>query len=256
MELTRALYFLQRGFLSGNHFAWLSDEPVRIDTGYPGRAAETEAHLAGMGMRLDNVSRILTAHINCDHIGINDRVQQASGCEIWLHRVGKFFIDRRDGWSTWAAYDDQEAEFFEATLGLEDGDRVEVGPHALEVLHLPGPSSDGLTYYLEKEKALLSGDTPWGSGAPGFTERVEGNRTLIDAMDALKRLAGMAVDVSSARATGPSSPTTAMPLPGGKSGSAATSKTPPRWGPTSSSEASSRPCSCTKARQKTSSSTN
>ena len=71
---------------------------------------------------------------------------RALGCEIALHRVGKHFIDARDGGVTWWRYYDQEAEFFSCTRGLENGNVIcrrplrvsrDLHPGALRRRHRP-----------------------------------------------------------------------------------------------------------------------
>ncbi len=128
-EILKDLFFIERGFLNGNHFVYRSGSPVLIDTGYISDFAETEKLIAQLGVKLSDVSLIISTHTHCDHIGGNNRIQQKSGCDIALHKVGKYFIDSRDDWSTWWRYYNQEAEFFNCTQTLEDGQTITLGPH-------------------------------------------------------------------------------------------------------------------------------
>lgn len=188
MEILPDLFFVQRGYLNANHFVYRADRPVLIDTAYLPDFGETERIIGGLGVEISRVSLIVNTHCHCDHIGGNRRIQERSGCDIALHRVGKHFIDARDDWSTWWRYYGQEAEFFNCTRSLEDGDTVAVGPYEFRVLYTPGHSADGIVLYCAEEKLLISADALWEKDIPVMTLRVEGSRSLFDALDSLEKL--------------------------------------------------------------------
>ena len=137
-EIIDDLFFIERGYLSGNHFVYRSRSPILIDTGYISQFTETERLLSGLGVNLTDVSLIMNTHTHCDHIGGNYLIQKKSGCDIALHKVGKHFIDTKDDWSTWWRYYNQEAAFFKCTQTLEDGDTVAIGPHKFQIIYTPG----------------------------------------------------------------------------------------------------------------------
>jgi hydroxyacylglutathione hydrolase len=187
-EIRPNLYFVQRGYLNANHFVWRGDRPVLIDTAYRPHFDRTEGILRDLGVDPAAVALIVTTHCHCDHIGGNRRIQELSGCEVALHRIGKHFMDVRDTWSTWWRYYDQEADFFTATRALEDGDEIPIGPYRFRVIYTPGHSADGTVLYCAEEKLLISSDALWERDIPVMTLRVEGSRTLFDALDSLEKL--------------------------------------------------------------------
>ncbi len=83
-EILKDLFFIERGFLNGNHFVYRSDTPVLIDTGYISGFDETEKSITRLGVKLPDISLIISTHTHCDHIGGNHRIQQKSGCDIAL----------------------------------------------------------------------------------------------------------------------------------------------------------------------------
>lgn len=188
MEILPDLFFVQRGYLNANHFVYRADRPVLIDTAYLPDFGETERVIGRLGVELSRVSLIVSTHCHCDHIGGNRRVQELSGCDIALHKVGKHFIDTRDDWSTWWRYYGQEAEFFDCTRGLEDGEAIPIGAHEFRVRYTPGHSADGIVLYDAEEKLLISSDALWERDIPVMTLRVEGSRALLDALDSLEKL--------------------------------------------------------------------
>jgi hydroxyacylglutathione hydrolase len=192
-EIIKDLFFIERGFLNGNHFVYRSDTPVLIDTGYISGFEETEKSITQLGVNLPDISLIISTHTHCDHIGGNNRIQQNSGCDIALHKVGKYFIDSRDDWSTWWRYYNQEAEFFTCTRSLEDGEIITLGPHEFQVLYTPGHASDGIVLYNQRDKILLSSDTLWQTDMAVMTLRVEGSRALFDMQASLHKIENLEV---------------------------------------------------------------
>jgi len=192
-EIMDNLFFIERGYLNGNHFVYRSEKPVLIDTAYVADFGQTEAFITNLGVDLASIGLIVSTHCHCDHIGGNKIIQDRSGCDIAMHRIGKYFIDMRDDWSTWWRYFDQEAEFFVCTEDLDDGDTVEVGPHRFDVFYTPGHASDGIVLYSPKEKILISSDTLWENDMAAMNLRVEGSRACFDMLASLQKLERLSV---------------------------------------------------------------
>jgi glyoxylase-like metal-dependent hydrolase (beta-lactamase superfamily II) len=187
------LFFIERGFLNANHFVYRSDAPVLIDTGYIADFDETDKLITRLGVKLSDIALIISTHTHCDHIGGNHRIQQKSGCDIALHKVGKYFIDSRNDWSTWWRYYNQEAEFFKCTRSLEDCEIITLGPHEFQVIYTPGHASDGIVLYNRRDKILISSDTLWQTDMAVMTLRVEGSRALFDMQESLQKLENLDV---------------------------------------------------------------
>lgn len=194
-EIMKDLFFIERGYLNGNHFVYRSEAPVFIDTAYISDFQVTEGLLNDLGMDLSRTRLIINTHTHCDHIGGNRLIQKRSGCDIALHKIGKHFVETRDDWATWWRYYSQEADFFECTVALEDGDPVSVGPHEFQVIYTPGHASDGIVLYNREEKILLSSDALWEKDMGVITVRVEGSTALFRHMESLERLSSLDVRV-------------------------------------------------------------
>jgi hydroxyacylglutathione hydrolase len=188
VEIMEDLFFIQRGYLNGNHFVYRSQEPVLIDTGYVSDFDTTTELIENLGVDLSRTRLIVNTHCHCDHIGGNKIIQEKSSCDIAMHRIGKHFIDALDDWSTWWKYYQQDADFFSCTKALEDGDKLFVGPHEFEIIYTPGHSSDGIVLYNSKEKVLLSSDTLWEDDVAVLTIRVEGSTACFSLLESLERL--------------------------------------------------------------------
>jgi glyoxylase-like metal-dependent hydrolase (beta-lactamase superfamily II) len=192
-EILKDLFFIERGYLNGNHFVYRSKSPILIDTGYVSDFEETKRLITRLGVKLSDISLILNTHTHCDHIGGNHIIQKKSGCDIALHKIGKYFIDTRDDWSTWWKYYNQEADFFNCTKSLEDGDIIVIGPHKFQVIYTPGHASDGIVFYNRKEKILISSDSLWENDVAVMTLRVEGSMALFHMQESLEKLESLDV---------------------------------------------------------------
>jgi hydroxyacylglutathione hydrolase len=195
IEVVKDLFFIERGYLNGNHFVYRSEQPVLIDTGYASDFDITERLIKDTGVNPAQIRLIISTHTHCDHIGGNRIIQERSGCEIALHKVGKYFMDTHDDWATWWRYFGQEADFFNCTRALDDGEAISVGPHEFHVLYTPGHASDGIVLYNRKAKILISGDALWEDDIPAITMRVEGSRCLFDLLDSLEKLESLEVEI-------------------------------------------------------------
>lgn len=195
VEIIKDLFFIERGFLNGNHFVFRSDKPVLIDTAYVGDFDETASLIAQLDLKLSDVQLIISTHCHCDHIGGNKRIQDLSSCDIALHKIGKYFIDTRNDWATWWKYFGQEADFFDCTLTLNDGDVVSIGPYGFEVIHTPGHAAEGIVLYNRKEKLLISSDTLWKNDMAVMTLRIEGSAAPFQMLESLEKLASLDVQM-------------------------------------------------------------
>src|SRR5574340_168401 len=111
-EILEDLFFIERGYLNGNHFVYRSEKAILIDTAYVTHLKETEDLVRKTGVSFRDVSLIVNTHCHCDHIGGNRRIQEISQCNIAMHRFGSYFINTKNDWATWWRYYNQEAEFF------------------------------------------------------------------------------------------------------------------------------------------------
>ena len=193
VEILPGIYFFLRGYLNANHFAYRSQRPILIDTGYLGDWDHTEAILTGLGLDLAHTALIINTHTHCDHVGGNRRIQERSGCDIALHPHGAAMMRDRDDRSPWWSYYHQEAEFFQPTRGLGDGQIIQVGPHAFETIHTAGHASDGIVLYNRRARILLSSDTLWERDFPVMTLAIEGADAVDTMLASLAKIAHLDV---------------------------------------------------------------
>ncbi len=195
VEILNKLYFIERGYLNGNHFIYRSKRPILIDTAYIADFAETVRLIAQLGVKINDVQLIISTHCHCDHIGGHKLIQDQSACNIALHKIGKHFIDTRDDWATWWKYYNQEADFFDCTVELNDGDDIAIGPYDFKVIHTPGHASEGIVLYNRQEKLLISSDTLWKNDMAVMTLRIEGSAAIFQMLESLEKLEALDVKI-------------------------------------------------------------
>ena len=143
-----------------------------------GQKQKAMEKIAKLGVKPADVSLIINTHTHCDHIGANRIIHEQSGCDIALHTVGRHFIETKNDWATWWRYYNQEADFFECTRPLEDGDVLKIGLHEIQVIYTPGHASDGIVLYNREQKLLISSDNLWENDMAVMTLWVEGSLAL------------------------------------------------------------------------------
>lgn len=133
-----------------------TQEGVVIDPGgHPQRILKA-IEQSGLDIRY-----VLNTHCHFDHMGANADVVAATGAPLALHPAELPLLRARGGASFFGV---QVKESPLPDVQLDDGQVLEVGELRLQVLHTPGHSPGGVTFYLEEEKAAFDGDVLFAMG--------------------------------------------------------------------------------------------
>jgi len=192
-QIAEGFFFFERGWLNANHFAFIGDETVLIDTGYLPSLPHTEKLLAQVGITRAGVHRIISTHSHGDHIGANAAIQAAGGCRITMHPIQKRIIDDRDDWATWKRYYEHEAEFFRVDDTIQEGDELALGPLRFQVFHVPGHAPGMLALYEPRLQILLPSDAVWDGDVGVLNTHIEGTIAPWLALESVRRLAALEV---------------------------------------------------------------
>lgn len=119
--------------------------------------------LDGVGGR--NVTGIVCTHAHNDHINAAADLAEATGAPILLHPDDSMLWE--------AIYPDRRVD-----NALSDGQVLNVGGIAVEVLHTPGHSPGGVSLHVASERTVFSGDTLF-NGGPGATGRSFSSHQLL-----------------------------------------------------------------------------
>jgi glyoxylase-like metal-dependent hydrolase (beta-lactamase superfamily II) len=163
-----------------------------IDSGVATTSQLLEDCLKKLGRSMEEVSLVLLTHAHPDHIGGSLAIKKNSSAAFGAHMVDKPWIEDVER---------QHRErpipnFFELVAGpvpvkqdLKEGDTVTWDPgRTLKVLETPGHSMGSLSFFLEKEGALFSGDAiPAAGTLPIYVNP----RVSIESIRKLQRIPGV-----------------------------------------------------------------
>ncbi|WP_400263422.1 rhodanese-like domain-containing protein [Sphingobacterium sp. SG20118] len=121
----------QTSYIIGNS---LTREAIVID---PKRDIDTYLEIAqDKGL---NITHVTETHIHADYLSGSRELAAATGAKLYLSDMGG---------------KDWQYEF--AHLPLKEGDKIELGSLALEVMHTPGHTPESLTFLLKDQSAPLT----------------------------------------------------------------------------------------------------
>ena len=151
---------------------------VLVDPGE--EAPRLLAALEGAGVTLD---AILVTHCHFDHIGAVAPVARATGAEVWCPAGETQVLADIMAYVPYAGFGPYES--WEAEHAVTGGDRLELAGLSWEVIDTPGHSPGHVTYAVESEDALFSGDVLF-QGSIGRTDLPGGDLpTLLDSVGTL-----------------------------------------------------------------------
>ena len=106
------------------------------------------------------IEKILLTHGHFDHIGAVDALRSALGIPVMIHEKGpKYLLDPE--WNLSAGHG-SSGIVVEGAETFREGDRIALASDPekyLSVLHTPGHTEDGCTFYCASDGFALTGDT-------------------------------------------------------------------------------------------------
>jgi glyoxylase-like metal-dependent hydrolase (beta-lactamase superfamily II) len=129
-----------------------------------------EAELKGIGKSWGDVKLILVTHKHGDHINNLPRLVELTGAHVKSQRLETPLIKEATGVTV---------------EGLDDKEVVPVCG-GIEVIHVPGHSEGNCSYYLQRHKAIIGGDTIFGDPEGNLTPPPE--RYCLDVEQATREM--------------------------------------------------------------------
>jgi hydroxyacylglutathione hydrolase len=128
-----------------------ADKALIVD---PGDEADRILHVVDeLGV---SVEGILLTHTHFDHIGAVAPVARATGAPVYCPKVETFVLADINSFVPFAGFGPFES--YDADETVEGGERLTLAGMDVDVLHTPGHSPGHVTYAVEDEHGLFSGD--------------------------------------------------------------------------------------------------
>jgi hydroxyacylglutathione hydrolase len=133
-----------------------TQEGVVIDPGGHPKRILKAIEESGLAIRY-----VLNTHCHFDHMGANAEIVTATGAPLALHPAELPILQARGGAALFGVL---ARESPLPDVELEPGQVLEVGTLRFQVLHTPGHSPGGVTFYLEQEGVAFDGDVLFAGG--------------------------------------------------------------------------------------------
>ncbi|UCC92865.1 MAG: MBL fold metallo-hydrolase [Thermoplasmata archaeon] len=141
------------------------DAPVVVDCG-TGKMNEHNIERIEKVLEGRSVDRIVLTHGHFDHAGGAAGLSRRLDAPVYIHPEGIDMLASSDPQATGAWLFGAKPEPVEA-LPMEEGDVVDAGGVAFQVLYTPGHSLHSIALWHEGSRTLIPGDTVYADGGIG-----------------------------------------------------------------------------------------
>ncbi|MDH4226349.1 MAG: MBL fold metallo-hydrolase [Deltaproteobacteria bacterium] len=128
-----------------------------IDPG--GNSDEIEAEVKTRGLK---IKYLLNTHGHFDHVGANSELTKSLNAKVVLHKADTALLESAVDMA--AMYGCKVKEAPKAEMMVANGDVLKAGSLELKVIHTPGHTKGGVSYYSEKDGLIFTGDTLFAGG--------------------------------------------------------------------------------------------
>lgn len=210
-EVTEGVYFIQGQdeLIPDSHAYIIGEASSRdlslIDAGVTGKGSYKVQSILEMGIRLEDIKRVIMTHIHLDHLGCLTEIRnQIPGIQLWVHRYGAEALEQGDEEAVYgmdmfrsmcqSQFDLKPGDFtFQVDRKLEGGENLEIGGMLWEVLHIPGHSPGSIGLYHREKRVLIPGDVVYADNAIGRFDLHKADGAELK--NSLMRLAELDVDI-------------------------------------------------------------
>jgi glyoxylase-like metal-dependent hydrolase (beta-lactamase superfamily II) len=153
---------------SSNSYVITGERTILIDPGLPGDPT-LETYFSRTNKTIDI---IINTHCHYDHIGGN------WDTDIYVHEDDADAVENGDEKTAYAHFT-PTFDGFPVARRLTEGDTIDIGDHALTVVHTPGHTSGSICLLDTVTRTLFSGDT-WFMNGIGRTDLPSGSFEMME----------------------------------------------------------------------------
>jgi hydroxyacylglutathione hydrolase len=184
-KILEGVYFIegQDEFIPDSHTYILghpsSQDLSLVDPGLTGKGSYKLDSVKQLGIKLEDIKRVIMTHTHLDHIGCFTEIQKRiPSAELWVHLEEAEPLEQGDERTVYgmdmfqqmcqAQYGLKSGDYtLRVTRKLRDGEKLELGGMVWEVLHVPGHSRGSIALYEPSQKILIPGDVVYADDAIG-----------------------------------------------------------------------------------------
>ena len=181
--------FFERPYPSANGVLLHGPAPVLVDPGFGSDVGDLMKWLSANGVQPEALTLVVNTHYHSDHVGGNHALQTAYGVNIAAHPADAELINRRDPTACAAEWLRQPVESYTVNQPLRDGDCIDTGAGVWRVLHTPGHTVGHISLFQRETGVLIAGDTAHSNDVGWLNPFIEGDNSLAQSIESLKRLA-------------------------------------------------------------------
>ena len=184
-KITEGIYFIpgQDDFIPDSHVYVIGDTGSEdlsiIDAGLMGKGGYKVQSIQEMGIKLEDIKRIIMTHTHLDHIGCLSEIREKiPHAELWVHVDEADPLEKGDDRTVYgmemfrsmcqSQYRLGPDDFtFTVDRKLQGGETLDIGAMTWAVLHVPGHSAGSIALYNAEKKVLIPGDVVYADYAIG-----------------------------------------------------------------------------------------
>lgn len=184
-QIAEGVYFIEgRDDMIPDSHVYLIGKPgsgdiTMVDAGLMGKGEYKINSIKELGIKLEDIKRVIMTHTHLDHIGcLSEIQQQIPAAELWVHSIEAEALEQGDERGVYGMdmfknmcqmqYGLDDGMFkFEVHRKLEDGDSLDIGGMSWKIMHIPGHSAGSIALYNEEQKVLIPGDVVYADYAIG-----------------------------------------------------------------------------------------
>jgi hydroxyacylglutathione hydrolase len=153
--------YRERGMLDSNTYVLRDELTILIDPGLETYLAPKLKELQRDGLDPAEIDLIAITHLHPDHCGATAALRDLTGAKVALHPAQEEYREIMSEESRQYLGVGITKQF---SAEIELGEQVNLGRHAVRIIHTPGHSPCSVCFYVQDERILVCGDLVFVQG--------------------------------------------------------------------------------------------